>query len=221
VEDLTIVLPTKNEAGNIGPLITALRKILAPVAVLVIDASSDATPQEAAHAGASVIADQSPYGVALLRGMHEARTEWVMVLDADGSHRAEDALRLWQAREGADLVVGSRFAPGGQQRASFRFWLSRRLAGLFAAFARLPARDVSSGFRLYRRSLFLDAPVQAKFFNVQPELLAHAALKGARVREIGIVYAPRGKGQSKARVIRYGFAFLGSLWRIRRKLRGK
>jgi dolichol-phosphate mannosyltransferase len=220
---LTILLLTKNEAGNIGPLIASLNAALAETVpdLLVIDASTDATPDEAKAAGATVITDSSPYGVALTRGLREAQTEWVLVLDADGSHLASDARKLWEAREGADLVVGSRFAAGAGKSAqgAFRAWLSRRLAGLFAAFARLPARDVSSGFRLYRRALFADAKPAAQFFNVQPELLAHAANKGARVKEIGITYAPRGQGQSKARVLKYGWAFLKSTWRIRRMLR--
>ncbi|MBP9890874.1 MAG: glycosyltransferase [Planctomycetes bacterium] len=223
-DSLTIVLLTKNEAGNIGPLIVALKSELALAApgFLVIDASHDATPEEARAAGATVLADNSPYGVVLTRGLRDAASEWVLVLDADGSHLASDARRLWEAREGADLVVGSRFAAGAGKsgQGAFRAWLSRRLAGLFAAFARLPARDVSSGFRLYRRALFADATPAAQFFNVQPELLAHAARKGARVREVGITYAPRGQGQSKARVLKYGWAFLKSLWRIRRLLRG-
>lgn len=222
-DSLTILLLTKNEAGNIAPLIASLKVALADAsaAFLVIDASSDATPDEALAAGATVIADQSPYGVALTRGLREAGSEWVMVLDADGSHLANDARKLWDAREGADLVVGSRFAPGAghSSQGAFRAWLSRRLAGLFARFARLPARDVSSGFRLYRRAVFADAQPAAQFFNVQPELLAHAARKGARVKEIGITYAPRGHGQSKARVLKYGWAFLKSMWRIRRMLR--
>jgi dolichol-phosphate mannosyltransferase len=222
-ESLTILLLTKNEAGNIGPLIASLKASLteAAPAFLVIDASSDATPEQAKAAGATVIADNSPYGVALTRGLREAQTQWVLVLDADGSHLAGDARKLWDARENADLVVGSRFAPGAGKsgQGAFRAWLSRRLAGLFAAFARLPARDVSSGFRLYRRAMFADAKPAAQFFNVQPELLAHAANKGARVKEIGITYAPRGQGQSKARVLKYGWAFLKSMWRIRRMLR--
>ena len=222
-DSLTILLLTKNEAGNIGPLIAALQTALAAAApqFLVIDASTDATPGEARAAGATVVVDTSPYGVALTRGLREATSDWVLVLDADGSHLASDALKLWEAREGADLVVGSRFARGAGKsgQGAFRAWLSRRLAGLFAAFARLPARDVSSGFRLYKRVLFADAQPAAQFFNVQPELLAHAARKHARVKEIGITYAPRGQGQSKARVLKYGWAFLKSMWRIRRMLR--
>jgi dolichol-phosphate mannosyltransferase len=222
-ESLTILLLTKNESGNIGPLIASLKAALDAVspAFLVIDASTDATPDEAKAAGAAVVVDNSPYGVALMRGLREASSEWALVLDADGSHQASDARKLWDARENADLVVGSRIAPGAGKSAqgAFRAWLSRRLASLFAAFARLPARDVSSGFRLYRRTLFADAQPAAQFFNVQPELLAHAARKGARVREIGITYAPRGHGQSKARVLKFGWAFLKSMWRIRRMLR--
>lgn len=217
MNDLTIVLPTLNEAGNIGPLIESLQAALGQTPVIVVDASSDETPQQAAKAGARVIDNRQGYAASLLQGLREAGTTWVLVLDADGSHSAEDALKLWQAREDADLVVGSRLVKGGGSAGGpFRRFLSRTLAGLFATFARMPARDVSSGFRLYRRELFVDAPETAKFFEVQPTLLAHAKRKGARVKEIGIYYHPRGKGRSKNRIIRYGLAFLGALWRLRR-----
>lgn len=218
MSDLTIVLPTLNEAGNIGPLIQSLQAVLGETSVIVVDASSDETPQQAQQAGARVIDNRKGYAASLLQGLREAATTWVLVMDADGSHTAEDALKLWQAREEADLVVGSRLVKGGGSAGGpFRRFLSRTLAGLFATFARMPARDVSSGFRLYRRELFVDAPETARFFEVQPTLLAHAKRKGARVKEIGIFYHPRGKGRSKNRIIRYGLAFLGALWRLRRQ----
>ncbi|MCC7508314.1 MAG: glycosyltransferase [Planctomycetes bacterium] len=215
--ELTVVLPTINEAGNIGPLIRALRDALPAPGFLVIDGDSkDATRDEAQAEGATVATNVGGYADSLMQGMREARSEWVLVLDADGSHRAEDARKLWDARDDADLVVGSRLAPGGGSAGNaFRRFLSRMLAGMFATMARLPARDVSSGFRLYRRELFADATISARFFEVQPALLAWAKKKGARVKEIGIHYHPRGKGRSKNRVFRYGVAFLRQLWRLR------
>ncbi len=219
MNELTIVLPTINEAGNVGPLVRELKAALPHAHVLVIDGdSNDTTREEATKAGAGVLINKQGYAASLLQGLHTSATEWVLVMDADGSHTAEDAQRLWQAREAADLVVGSRYAPGaGNDAARFRRFLSRLLAGLFARLARLPARDVSSGFRLYRRALFADAQVEARYFEVQPALLAWARKKNARVKEVGIRYRHRGAGRSKARVFTYGAAFLRQLWRLRRK----
>lgn len=218
-DTLTIVLPTINEAGNVGPLIDGLRQQLgdAIAQIIVVDGDSkDATRDEAAARSARVVVDSNGYAAALALGMREAATPWVMVLDADGSHRPEDALKLWQAREGFDLVIGSRMVKGGGSDGTvIRRCLSRLLAAMFAAFARLPARDVSSGFRLYRRELFLDAPAAARFFEVQPTLLAHAVARSGRVREVGIHYHQRGAGRSKNRVFKYGLAFLRTLWRLR------
>lgn len=223
-DDLTVVLPTLNEAGNIGPLVAGLREALAQAgpAFLVVDGgSADSTQAEAAKAGATVLENRQGYAAALLQGMREARTEWVLVLDADGSHQPPDAKRLWEARADADLVVGSRLVKGGgSSGTAFRRFLSGLLAWLFAGFARLPARDVSSGFRLYRRAVFADAAPPVRFFEVQPALLAHAKVKRARVKEVGIFYAQRGAGRSKNRIWTYGWAFLRCLWRLRRQLRG-
>jgi dolichol-phosphate mannosyltransferase len=219
VTDLSVILPTINEAGNIGPLIHALREALPGAAFIVIDGnSSDDTCAEAEAAGARVLVNGDGYAASLLQGLREASTEWALVMDADGSHKAEDALRLWQAREDADLVVGSRFAQGGGSDGSaLRRLLTRVLASLFKALARLPARDVSSGFRLYRRAMFAEAEINARFFEVQPALLAWAKARQARVKEIGIHYHQRGQGRSKNRVLRYGVAFLRQLWRLRKQ----
>ena len=219
MEDLTIVLPTLNEAGNVGPLIRSLHATFGATPVIVIDGgSSDETITEAEHAGARSIVNRDGYAAGLMQGLREASTIWALVMDADGSHRVEDALKLWQARDDADLVVGSRLvAGGGNDNSAFRRFLSNTLAGLFRWFARLPARDVSSGFRLYRTEMFEDARPNARFFEVQPSLLAHAKHRSGRVKEIGIHYHQRGAGRSKNRVFRYGLAFLGALWRLRRQ----
>ena len=217
MSDLTIVLPTINEAGNIAPLVVSLKQAFSAPVIVMDGASADDTAAQAKGAGANVIVNEDGYASSLLQGLREAGTEWVLVMDADGSHKVEDALRLWEAREDADLVVGSRMVKGGGSDGSaFRRFLSRTLAGMFKWFARLPARDVSSGFRLYRRAMFIDAEPAARFFEVQPALLAHAKKKNARVKEVGIHYHKRGEGRSKNRVFRYGLAFLGALWRIRR-----
>jgi dolichol-phosphate mannosyltransferase len=210
------VLPTINEAGNIGPLVTSLiQRFQAPV--LVIDGDSkDATAADAGATGARVIVNRDGYAASLMQGLREAATTWAMVMDADGSHTCEDAQKLWDARADADLVIGSRMVKGARSDGSaFRRFLTRMLAAMFAAFGRLPARDVSSGFRLYRRELFVDATPAAKFFEVQPALLAHARDKGARVKEVAIRYHKRGAGRSKNRIFRYGLAFLAALWRLR------
>ena len=223
-DTLTVVLPTLNEGGNIGPLLAGLRESLAgarPQFLVVDGGSSDRTRAEAEAAGATVRENLQGYAASLLQGLREAGTGWVLVLDADGSHRPEDARLLWEARTDADLVVGSRFAKGGGSAGSaYRRFLSRLLAGLFATFARLPARDVSSGFRLYRQAMFAEAAPPVRFFEVQPALLAHAKVKGARVKEVGIFYAQRGAGRSKNRIWTYGWAFLRCLWRLRRQMRG-
>jgi len=220
-DTVTVVLPTSNEAGNVGPLIGELKAALggAMAEAIVVDGqSTDTTQAEATAAGARVIVDAAGYAAALQRGMREARTTWVLVLDADRSHRADDALKLWNTRQDADLVIGSRLVKGGgSDGTAFRRFLSRLLASLFRAFARLPARDISSGFRLYRREMFVDAPVAARFFEVQPALLAHAVGRKGRIKEVGIHYHQRGAGRSKNRIFKYGMAFLRTLWRMRRQ----
>lgn len=216
--NLTVVLPTRNEAGNVGPLIHALREALDPATVIVVDGqSTDETCNEAESEGAEVLTNTESYASSLLQGLRSSTTEWTLVMDADGSHRAKDARWLWNAREGFDLVIGSRFAgDGGSDAPPTRTGLSWLLGFMFRVFGRLPAHDVSSGFRLYRTAMFREFAPRAQHFEIQTELLWLAKLAGARVHEVGIHYHDRDHGVSKIRVFEFGRAFLHLFARVTR-----
>lgn len=108
---VTVVLPAFNEGASIGPAVTALRSSACWHEVLVIDdGSTDATGAEAERAGARVV--RHPYnkgnGAAVKTGIRSATSDWLIIVDADGQHRAADALRLVERLGDFDLVIGAR-----------------------------------------------------------------------------------------------------------------
>ena len=223
---LTLVIPTLNEAGNIGELIRRARKVLDRMGVtseiLIIDGGSrDGTCEEAEGEGARALRDiGGGYGGALRAGFAEARGEYIITMDSDLSHDPEFFEALWEARGRADIVIASRYVPGGQaDMPMFRYVLSRILNAVFTVILRVPVKDISSGFRLYRRSVIESITCTASDFDVLEEILIKLYLSGHRVAEAPFHYRPRQEGKSHARLFKFGWAYLRTLcamWRLRR-----
>lgn len=154
---VSVVIPAYNEEQAIGEVVRGLMERQAWHEVLVVDdGSSDRTAERAAEAGARVI--RHPYnkgnGAAVKTGLRAARTDWVVLLDADGQHPPEEAASLVAKLGEYDLVIGARDA-----RAEAHWW--RRAAnGVFNALASylagVPIADLTSGFRAARRSYMLE-----------------------------------------------------------------
>lgn len=224
---LSVVIPTLDERDNIARLIPALRRVLDAAGVraefLVLDAgSTDGTAEAATDAGAQVIRVERGYGKALRAGLRTARGEFVITMDADLSHEPDVVARLWAIRDPMTIGIASRYVAGGSARTSrTRIVLSRLLNVVFARGLSLPARDLSSGFRIYpRRAAQLLEP-SGEDFDILPEILVRAYTTGWRIVEIPFAYAPRQAGRSKARLARLGAAYLRTfarLWRLRNSI---
>jgi len=191
---ITAVIATYNEAATIGALLEGLREYRC---IVVDDSSPDGTGDIVQAFGhATLLTRPCKLGIAsaYLAGLRAAlatETEWIVQMDAGGTHRPEDALSLAAVAWGEDfdLVIGSRFVrrfdwQGRRTAVSLgAAWLMRRLG--------VPVRDATSGFRCWRadflRGLDLDA-VRARGFAFQLELLYQAHRAGARILEMPIPY---------------------------------
>ncbi|MFH2202525.1 MAG: glycosyltransferase [Elusimicrobiota bacterium] len=225
--DLSIVIPTLNEAANIGPVLRGIcqqaeRLGLRYEAFIVDGPSTDGTGKEAAAAGARVVEEHAGgFGRAVRRGLTEARGEFVLLMDADGSHSAAVFPEIWAKRLQADLVIGSRLvAGGGMEIPPHRRLLTHILNGFFRLLFGLPARDCSSGYRLYRASAVGNVEGIAQGFDIQQENLIKMVRAGGRVAEVPIYYAWRTEGVSKAKILKFGLGYLRLVARYWRGGRG-
>jgi dolichol-phosphate mannosyltransferase len=227
---ISVLILTRNEAESLAMLLPELARRMAQggrsYEVVVIDADSpDGTAAVARSHGARVFAQiGSGYASALREGLAACRGHYIVTLDADMSHRAEVVHALLAAAEEADLVVASRYVDGGRADMGWdRRLLSLVLNRLFGMALGLPLRDLSSGFRVYRRAVLATLAPRGEHFDILPELAALAHFGGLRVREIPFHYRQRGAGVSKARVLHFAPAYLRTLlrcWRIKRALGG-
>lgn len=154
---VTVVVPAYNEAPSIGAVVSALCAAAPWNEVLVIDDGSvDGTGAAAEAAGARVVVH--PYnkgnGAAVKTAIRAARGDWMLIVDADGQHRPEDATRLTARLGEFDLVVGARDA--ATQATMGRRWGNALLNGLATYLTGRPIPDLTSGFRAARRDGLLE-----------------------------------------------------------------
>jgi dolichol-phosphate mannosyltransferase len=213
-----LVIPTYNEADNLPNIVRAAAATLEQAApgdhrILVVDDNSpdgtgaiaDQLAEESETIEVLHRAAKSGLGQAYLAGFAralEGGAQLVIEMDADFSHDPAYLVPLLAAAEDADLVLGSRYVPGG----GVRDWgLLRRLisrgGGLYArAILRVHVRDLTGGFKCIRREVLeaIDLPsVRAQGYGFQIEVTYRAVLAGFRVREIPIVFTDRAVGSSK------------------------
>jgi glycosyltransferase involved in cell wall biosynthesis len=149
---VSIVIPAIDEQDAIGDVVSALRAAACWREILVVDdGSTDATGSRAEQAGARVI--RHPYnkgnGAAVKTGIRHAAGDFILILDADGQHRADDARRIAARLGEYDLVVGARRA--GAQATSTRRAGNAMLNALASYLTGRPIPDLTSGIRGARR----------------------------------------------------------------------
>jgi glycosyltransferase involved in cell wall biosynthesis len=185
------VIPCFNEAGRIAPVISGVRRHLARV-IVVDDGSSDATPREAALAGAEVIRQPANggKGSALRKGWAYAcqmGCTWALSMDGDGQHAAEDIPEFFACAErtSARLIVGNRMQQGGAMP-WLRRWANRGMSRCLSDMTGAALPDSQCGFRLGHLKTLMRLPLSASRFEIESETLVAILAAGERVEFVPI-----------------------------------
>jgi dolichol-phosphate mannosyltransferase len=217
-----VIIPTYNERENIARIVPAVLAVVPTVHILVADDNSPdgtgAIADRLAAADERVQVLHRPgkqgLGAAYLDGFRRGLEQGYDVLvemDADGSHRPEDLPRLLAAvaDQEADLVLGSRWVPGGEvvNWPRSRQWLSRGGNVYTRVALKIPLHDATGGFRAFRASTLrqLDLhDVDSAGYIFQVDLAHRALQRGLKVVEVPITFVEREYGTSKmsGRIVR-------------------
>lgn len=209
-----VIVPTYNERENLAKLVSRLRALPGNVHVLIVDDNSpDGT---GAIADAIAAGDESVHvlhregklglGTAYRAGFHYGLAhgfQYICTMDADFSHSPESLPALLdKAASGSDLVIGSRYVPGGAVVGSPRLrkfisyaanWLAHTLLGV-------EARDCTAGFRCYRRQVLETIDLDSIFssgYSFLIEMAFHCQRAGFQIGEVPITFVNRTEGASK------------------------
>ncbi len=211
----TILLPTYNEAENLPKLVSALLSLPLDLSVLVVDDHSpDGTGKVADRLSAlhpdkvSVLHRPGKEGLrsAYMEGFHKAfdsGAEVVVQMDADFSHDPAVLTEMARRITSCDIVIGSRYVKGGSLDERWPAW--RKLLSAFGNFyARtilsFPLRDVTTGYRMWRREALQNIPldrIRSNGYIFLVEMIYVAYLMGHKINEVPIYFADRRWGKSK------------------------
>jgi dolichol-phosphate mannosyltransferase len=214
---LAVCLPTYNERENVEAVVRALGSVFAASgldgSVLVVDdgspdgtgAIADGLAAELPWVGVLHRERKEGLGPAYLAGFRRVLAEGaqlVMEMDADFSHDPADVPRLVAAASDADVVIGSRYVPGGgvANWGLLRRAVSRAGCLYAQALLGLPVRDSTAGFKVFRRTVLETLPldrIASKGYAFQVETTYRALRAGFRVAEIPITFVDRETGSSK------------------------
>jgi len=212
---ITTIIPTYNEAENLPKLVSALLSLPLDLSILVVDDNSPDGTGDIAEA----LAKEHPGKVDVLRreGKLGLRTAYITgiqlalangadavgQMDADFSHDPERLVDMAEMLKTREVVLGSRYVPGGRVDANWPIW--RKWLSAFGNFyARtilgFPLRDVTTGFRLWRRETLEGMPldrIQSNGYVFLVEMVYMAHSLGYRFGEVPIYFADRQFGTSK------------------------
>jgi dolichol-phosphate mannosyltransferase len=235
-----VVIPTYNEASNLPPLLEALWALQVPgLQVLVVD---DGSPDGTGRL-ADELASRTPgrleilhrrgargLGLAYVDGFKRALelgADVIVQMDADFSHSPGDVPKLVDGLKNADVVIGSRYVPGGSVDSSWGFGrsaLSRSANALARTTLGLRTHDATAGFRAWRRQA-LEAVdpgrIRSNGYHFQVEMVYISEKLGLRIAEVPIHFTDRQVGHSKMslKVKIDGMVGLLRVWRLHHTIR--
>lgn len=233
---VSVVLPTYNELANIVPLVSEILERTGQAGietqvVVVDDNSTDGTIEALGQAFARdkrlklvVRVNERGLATALWRGINEAAHPVVVTMDSDFNHSPRDLMRLLAALPGHDMVIGSRYVPGGGMNTSaLRFRLSQAFNLLVRLLLGVPTTDNLSGFLAAPKDVWLGfrSEIFAGYGDYAIRLLYEAQRRGLRLKEVPVVYENRLGGESKTRFLHHFVQYLATALALRRQTGGR
>lgn len=207
---ISIIIPTKNEP-YINQLIEDIHsKVKAEHEIIVVDKSG--SPPKIARAKL-LMQKTDGLGNAVLEGIKESKGVFVVMMDGDGSHDPESINEMFGKINDYDIVIGSKYAPGGRtEDYGSRVFVSRVFNVAIAWFLGLKVKDLMSGYAMFRREIFDRIKLKPRGFKLLLEIVYKSKKAfNARTCEIPTHFQKRKAGKSKA-----GFNIAGfrEVWRI-------
>lgn len=223
---LSVVLPAFLEEENLRLLLprlqAALQQLKCSYEIIVVDTVKplDNTTQVCRQLGVACISRQpgNAFGDAVRTGISAARGEYVLFMDADGSHPPEFILQLYAQIDTHDIVIASRYVPGGYTENNLiSSFMSRVLNMTYSLVLNLNCRDVSNSFKIYRSALLKGLSLRSNNFDIIEEILfkIHRSHGDVRIKEVPFSFKKRMFGETKRNLLLFMITYIYTLLKLR------
>ena len=223
---LSVIIPAYLEEENLRLLLPRLQKVCDALRdtyeILVVDTETalDSTEDACKKSGARWIQRRggNSYGDAIRSGIQEAEGQFLLFMDADGSHTPEYIPKLYMHRNDYDVVIASRYVEGGYtENPKLLILLSHILNVIYRLVLGLKCSDVSNSFKLYRGDLLRDLELRCANFDVVEEILVKLTRKNRplRIKEVPFTFKKRMFGQTKRNLPAFILTYVFTLIRLR------
>ncbi|OGF98912.1 hypothetical protein A3D78_07180 [Candidatus Gottesmanbacteria bacterium RIFCSPHIGHO2_02_FULL_39_14] len=227
--NISVILPTYNEAENIIPLITEIRRKLKDYKfeIIVID---DDSPDKTGYIAKNkfinnknikvYIRKEKGLASAILYGIRQGRGKCLCVMDTDFNHDPKELPKMYSLVKRFDLIVGSRYVAGGGMENPIRNYFSLIYNRIIQFILKLPTRDNLSGFFLIKREKLknlLTPEIFTGYGDYFIRFLFTANKKGLKIREIPVFYKNRIYGESKSQLFKMLSDYSKTVIEIKRK----
>lgn len=221
-QGISVVLPAYKEEENLKSILPHLNECLNGMdyEIIIVDTQEplDQTKEVCGQNGCKWVprAGGNDYGDAIRTGIAAASKNYMVIMDADGSHDPEDIKRLYSAMEDGDydLVIGSRYCKGGDTQNPFVLKaMSRILNWVYKIAFRLPVEDVSDSFRMYRTDQVKQLELKCQNFDIVEEIiiLLNNYVDDFKVKEVPIVFNERVHGETKRDLFKFILSYIKTM----------
>ena len=224
--ELSICIPAYLEAESLALILPSIKQAAAALTpdfeVLIVDTQEpmDNTAEVCAANGVRHLhrTGGNSFGDAVRTIIREARGQYLLCMDADGSHGASYFASMWAQRERNDITIGSRYMAGGHtENPAILIFMSYVLNLTFRIAFSIRAKDVTNSFRLYRRGILTPLRLESNDFDILEEILIKVNLRRppAIIGEVPVTFGRRKAGESKRKLLQFAFGYLKTLKRLR------
>ncbi len=223
---LSVLFPSYLEENNLRFLLPRLMSVLGELhctyEVIVIDTVKplDHTQDVCVQHNVKYINryPSNSYGDAIRCGIDEAQGEYTLFMDADGSHPPEFIPELYKNIDLYDVVIASRYVPGGStQNNKVQIIMSRILNLSYAIFLNIKCKDVSNSFKIYRSFLLKEIKLNCRNFDIIEEILFKLNNKNRflKIKEVPFLFQKRIFGETKRNLVIFVLTYLYTLLKLR------
>jgi dolichol-phosphate mannosyltransferase len=223
---ISIVLPAYREAENLRELLPKINDTMAklqePYEILVVDTMTklDNTENICRENNCTYINREggNNYGDAIRTGIQKAAKQFLVFMDADGSHNPDDIIKFYEVMEnGYDLIIGSRYISGGNSHNGFILkFMSYILNVTYRVLFNIKAKDVSNSFRMYKTEQLQLLTLECNNFDIVEEIIIKLSLyvSSFKLYEVPIFFDQRKHGESKRDLGKFILTYIVTIKRL-------